>query len=406
MMSTLGDKSAATKADDDGVVKQEDAKKDAAEAAVKQEDAAAAEAATKQEDDAEALIDRKQEDDAAPTAITTTASTAADAAPVAPLLKPQPKNEEPPKQQEQPIAYQKPHTFHQHRTWSESIFPMKLYDILCNPQFSHAISWMPHGRSWKVLNKEYFMEEICPQYFAQTRYESFIRQVNGWGFKRLRREGPDRSTYYHECFLRGCPQLMEGMKRPNPGEKVRDTAEEEPNFYTMPPLPLLPPRPMGSLPIKGGNGKVGRPPSAANSGRSSFDAVPPRNEFMGPYPPGQPFWAPPPGYYPYPPPHGYFPPPLSPWRGPPPHGPPHGYPYPPPGSMPLGYPYPPPYDSYGHPPSPIHRPRSDSMTQTPKHHQEYAEEPSPKRMHVMNPPHMGYYYPPGMYEEIPKKEEE
>jgi hypothetical protein len=46
------------------------------------------------------------------------------------------------------------------------------------------------------------------------------------------------------------------------------------------------------------------------------------------------------------------------------------------------------------------------MTQTPKRHQEYAEEPSPKRMHVMPPPHMGYYYPPGMYEEIPKKEEE
>ncbi|ACI64509.1 HSF36, heat shock transcription factor DNA-binding domain-containing protein, DNA binding, transcription factor [Thalassiosira pseudonana CCMP1335] len=99
------------------------------------------------------------------------------------------------------------------RTWSETIFPMKLYDILCNPEFHHAISWMPHGRSWKVLNKDFFMEEICPQYFAQTRYESFIRQVNGWGFKRMRREGPDRSSYYHENFLRGYPNMIDHMRR-------------------------------------------------------------------------------------------------------------------------------------------------------------------------------------------------
>ena len=126
------------------------------------------------------------------------------------------------------------------RTWSETIFPMKLYDILCNPDFHHAIAWMPHGRSWKVLNKDYFMEEICPQYFAQTRYESFVRQVNGWGFKRMRREGPDRSSYYHEHFLRGYPNMIDHMRRPAPGEKSRDL-REEPDFYTVPAMPSLPP---------------------------------------------------------------------------------------------------------------------------------------------------------------------
>ena len=87
------------------------------------------------------------------------------------------------------------------RSLSETIFPMKLYEILCNPDFRDAIAWMPHGRSWKVLEKKDFMEHICQQYFSQTRYESFIRQVNGWGFKRMRREGPDRGSYYHDRFL-------------------------------------------------------------------------------------------------------------------------------------------------------------------------------------------------------------
>jgi len=173
---------------------------------------------------------------------------------------------------------------HLSRTWSETIFPMKLYDILCNPDFHHAISWMPHGRSWKVLNKDYFMEEICPQYFAQTRYESFIRQVNGWGFKRMRREGPDRSSYYHEHFLRGYPNMIDHMRRPAPGEKSRDL-REEPDFYTVPAMPQLPPADPNRTPKSYQIKKVGRPagstlrslPQGGGQLHSSFDPVLPRN---------------------------------------------------------------------------------------------------------------------------------
>lgn len=222
------------------------------------------------------------------------------------------------------------------RRCSESKFPRKLYAILCNPEFSHAISWMPHGRSWRVLNKEYFMEEICPRYFSQTRFESFVRQVNGWGFKRLRREGPDRSSYYHESFLRGAPHMMDQMRRPSAGEKEKDTSEE-PDFRSLAPLPELPPRyyvaPPPSL-----RGKLGRPPII--DVRSSFDAVPPRD--YPPYP-----------SYPY---HPHHPGPLfspSQWRGgpPPPLPPHHPYPYLTNG-LPPPYPYPyPPYHYYNCPPT-------------------------------------------------------
>lgn len=125
------------------------------------------------------------------------------------------------------------------RSLSETIFPMKLYEILANPDFREAISWMPHGRSWKVLQKDKFMAHICPQYFAQTRYESFVRQVNGWGFKRMRREGPDRGSYYHDHFIMGCPHAIDKMRRPAPGEKSRDL-REEPEFHLFPPMPPLP----------------------------------------------------------------------------------------------------------------------------------------------------------------------
>ena len=241
------------------------------------------------------------------------------------------------------------------RSWSETIFPMKLYDILCHPDFSHAISWLPHGRSWKVLNKEFFMEEICPHYFSQTRYESFIRQVNGWGFKRLRREGPDRASYYHDSFLRGYPHLIERMRRPAPGEKTR-AIREEPDLYALAPLPPLPPRTGPSPgPARASASKVGRPAGA----RSSFDAVSPR----GDYPPlGGPWGPPPPYYHDLPPPHqgypvgppGYYPPPG--W-GPP--LPPPGWGLPGPGpplpSSPMGptaVSYPPPFYGWMPPPGP------------------------------------------------------
>jgi hypothetical protein len=40
-----------------------------------------------------------------------------------------------------------------------------------------------------------------------------MRQVNGWGFKRIT-QGPDHNSYYHELFLRGLPRLVRKMKRP------------------------------------------------------------------------------------------------------------------------------------------------------------------------------------------------
>lgn len=84
-----------------------------------------------------------------------------------------------------------------------------------------------------------------PKYFVQSKYESFTRQLNGWGFKRLHQSGNDFNAFYHECFLRGMPHLTVLMKRvpPNQG-KLLPHVEGEPNFYEieqqfpLPPLPI------------------------------------------------------------------------------------------------------------------------------------------------------------------------
>jgi hypothetical protein len=79
----------------------------------------------------------------------------------------------------------------------EPTFPVKLRMILSNPEFQDIISWLPHGRSWRILQQKAFEERVIPLYFRHGRYSSFARQVNGWGFRRIT-HGSDYNSYYHE----------------------------------------------------------------------------------------------------------------------------------------------------------------------------------------------------------------
>lgn len=122
-------------------------------------------------------------------------------------------------------------------------FPAKLHAIVSNPNYQHIICWQPHGRSWKIVDKHLLSTVVCPKHFAHAKFESFNRSVNGWGFKRLLNPGPDCKSYYHECFLRGRPELSKLMQRlVNPGKRLPDKAGE-PDFYEISrkyPLPAAP----------------------------------------------------------------------------------------------------------------------------------------------------------------------
>lgn len=113
-------------------------------------------------------------------------------------------------------------------------FPARLHRMLENEEHSDVITWMPHGRSWKVLDRRRFIDEVVPHYYVCKKFESFTRQLNGWGFKRLHQSGPDFGCYYHECFLRGIPEITCLIRRlpPNLGKAI-PCKEAEPNFYAI-----------------------------------------------------------------------------------------------------------------------------------------------------------------------------
>lgn len=79
-------------------------------------------------------------------------------------------------------------------------FPVKLYVILAQKEFNDIITWMPHGRSWKILKPALFESMVMPLFFEYSNYHSFNRLVNAWSFRRIS-SGPDRGSYYHEVSI-------------------------------------------------------------------------------------------------------------------------------------------------------------------------------------------------------------
>lgn len=82
-------------------------------------------------------------------------------------------------------------------------FSQKVHDILSTKDFQLYVNWMPHGRSFRVHVPKIFEEKICKVYFGHSRYSSFLRLLNNYGFKHIT-QGPDRNCYYHEVRSVQC----------------------------------------------------------------------------------------------------------------------------------------------------------------------------------------------------------
>ena len=130
----------------------------------------------------------------------------------------------------------------------------------------NVIRWMPHGRSFKIVNPREFELRVIPTYFEHSKISSFVRQAQGWGFrsellqleKRLfivvffvylfnlshtilftvflllsteLTKGRERHAFYNEYFLRGLPHLCKKMTRPSLTKKVVCDPDHEPDLF-------------------------------------------------------------------------------------------------------------------------------------------------------------------------------
>jgi hypothetical protein len=81
---------------------------------------------------------------------------------------------------------------------SEMSFPQKVHHILSQDSYQKWVTWLPHGRAFRVNSAVNFEKTISLDYFGHKRYSSFLRHLSNNHFRHIS-SGPDRNAYYHEA---------------------------------------------------------------------------------------------------------------------------------------------------------------------------------------------------------------
>jgi len=103
-----------------------------------------------------------------------------------------------------------------------SRFPERLMEMLSDETITDSICWLPHGRSFLVVNPTKFTHDVQPEYFGACKFASFTRKLYRWGFRQISK-GPDAESYFHRLFRRDEPDLCEDMICK---EEIRDGCPE------------------------------------------------------------------------------------------------------------------------------------------------------------------------------------
>ncbi|TFK56086.1 hypothetical protein OE88DRAFT_1622368 [Heliocybe sulcata] len=121
----------------------------------------------------------------------------------------------------------------------QATFLTKLYALLERPENHHMIRWDPTGEHIIVEKPEQLALHVLPSVYRQSRFASFSRQLNIYGFMRkvnLRNvdpaiDDPDASTWSHPTLNRHSPpEVVANFKRrvpprlPKPKKRDSDPA--------------------------------------------------------------------------------------------------------------------------------------------------------------------------------------
>ena len=108
------------------------------------------------------------------------------------------------------------------------MFLSKTYHMIdtCDPSIA---TWSESGDNFVVKNVEKFSQVVLPLYFKHSNFSSFARQLNFYGFRKLRTDpilttdvDPRTSCYvrfFHEKFQKDRPDLLHDIKRATKSEQ-------------------------------------------------------------------------------------------------------------------------------------------------------------------------------------------
>jgi heat shock transcription factor 1 len=68
-------------------------------------------------------------------------------------------------------------------------------------EFSKIIFWAPSGREFVIKDVNKFQQIVLPRFFRHSKMNSFIRQLNMYGFHKSRADH-SKSVFSHPLFLK------------------------------------------------------------------------------------------------------------------------------------------------------------------------------------------------------------
>lgn len=97
-------------------------------------------------------------------------------------------------------------------------FPRRLYEmleketVLSETTSRKVISWSDSGKAFRIWDADEFAKTVLPKYFRTAKFSSFQRNLNLYGFCKIRR-GPDQDMYAHSYFQRNEPDGLFQLRK-------------------------------------------------------------------------------------------------------------------------------------------------------------------------------------------------
>ncbi|KAI9298056.1 hypothetical protein K502DRAFT_300105 [Neoconidiobolus thromboides FSU 785] len=117
-----------------------------------------------------------------------------------------------------------------------SSFAKKMYNLLHSQEYVHLVGWCDAGDNFVIKSQKAFQEELFPNYFKNASFNSFVRQLNMYGFKRIsdgrktRGTNLDSSWFEHPYFKRSREDLLSNIHRiSNQAKKIAAANGDEAN---------------------------------------------------------------------------------------------------------------------------------------------------------------------------------
>nr|CAG8474975.1 8065_t:CDS:10 [Entrophospora candida] len=108
-----------------------------------------------------------------------------------------------------------------------------------DPSIQHLISWAPSGDVFSVSNPTEFSKLVLPQYFKHNNWQSFVRQLNMYGFHKVNdmfHANPSSESqaweFKHQDFRRGQPAALQLIKRKSSKHSTNSLRDDRIEYLT------------------------------------------------------------------------------------------------------------------------------------------------------------------------------